>query len=55
MLNEIGLNFGCDKSDEHHVFDNKTYFDIYERHFVNLKQDITFLELGVFTGKSLQT
>ena len=52
-LQEIGLKTGTDKSI--HTYNGKSYLDIYEKHFVNIKEKVkTFVEIGVFNGKSLK-
>lgn len=53
-LNELGIKYGCDKSDIHHTFKGKTYLDVYETYFEKFKNlPIKFLELGVRQGQSI--
>lgn len=55
ILNNLGLKYGCDKSDIHHTFKGKTYLDVYETYFEKLKESkIKFLELGVRSGQSIK-
>jgi hypothetical protein len=55
MLSELGKKYLCDKVDEWHTFKGKTYFDVYESYLEKFRaRDITFLELGVRDGASLQ-
>jgi len=54
-LNDLGLKYGCDKSDIYHTHKNETYLDVYETYFNKLKdKPIRFLELGVRDGNSIK-
>ena len=53
-LNQLGIKYGCDKSDIHHTFKGQTYLDVYETYFEKFKNSpIKFLELGVRQGQSI--
>lgn len=55
ILQKIGLKYGTDKSTTH-VFNNRSFLDVYERYFHNLKESkIILLEMGVLNGGSLKT
>ena len=52
-LNNLGLRYNTDKSTTH-VFNGRTFLDIYERYFREMKdKSITLLEIGVLNGASL--
>lgn len=52
-LNDLGIKYGCDKSDRHHTFKGQTYLDVYETYFSKFRDEpISFLELGVRDGAS---
>lgn len=54
-LNDLGIKYGCDKSDIHHTFNKLTYLDVYEKFFSPLRErEIVFLELGVKTCSSIK-
>jgi cephalosporin hydroxylase len=49
------LNPGTDKGDCEHIFNNRTYLDIYDQVFSPLRsQAFTLLEIGVLGGKSVR-
>lgn len=55
ILNQLGLKYGCDKSDVHHTFKGETYLDVYETYFTKFKDSpVKFLELGVRDGASVK-
>lgn len=48
-LNEIGLNYGSDKSSNYHC-----YLDFYDQHFYSYRDmEINMLEIGILFGESL--
>ena len=52
-LQNIGLECGTDKSK--HMFKNMSYLDFYEKHFDNIRENVTcFVEIGVLNGNSLK-
>ena len=55
LLHTLGTNHGTDKVDNNHTFNHKSYLDIYETHFSDIRLDVTsILEIGVKHGKSLK-
>lgn len=56
MLHDIGKIQGTDKADDNHSFNSMSYLDIYEKYFLEFRDnDINFLEIGVRNGESLRT
>jgi len=54
MLHEIGIKYNTDKST--HVYNNKSYLQIYETYFKDLKdKNLNILEIGISNGGSLRT
>ena len=54
-LNDLGIKYGCDKSDVYHTFKQETYLDVYEKYFSKFKdKPVRFLELGVRDGASIR-
>lgn len=53
-LTQIGKRWGTDKVDPDHTFFGKTYMDIYEKYFEEMRYTpIKFLEIGILGGSSL--
>lgn len=55
MINSLAKKHWTDKCDSNHVYHNKTYCDIYERYFKDIRMDVKkFVEIGVKRGCSLR-
>lgn len=53
-LQQLGVKYNTDKSNTH-SFNNRTFLDIYQRHFGHLKdKPINILEIGLLNGSSLK-
>lgn len=56
QLNIYGKRNRTDKINEHHIFANKNYLDIYDLYFSKYKNnEISMLEIGIRDGASLRT
>ena len=56
LLNDLGIKYKTDKVDGAHSFAGKSYLDIYDLYFRELRRkEITMLEIGIKEGASLRT
>jgi hypothetical protein len=54
LLHQLGLKYNTDKSDSAHTFKKKSYCDIYDKYFLNIRNSVkTFVEIGIKNGASL--
>lgn len=55
LLQQLGRKYGTDKSSNSHTFKKKSYCDIYDKYFINIRNKVkTFVEIGIKSGCSLK-
>jgi len=54
FLTQLGRKYGTDKANPTHTHLGKTYCDVYEKYFNDIRNEVkTFIEIGVLNGRSL--